>query len=235
MDVLVPIRKPTITPRDKRGNNKNKENIKKREKWFRSSVDSLNEWKKSWIWFSHHRTTSDCEQFNWGEINLSKDGSKNLSQEQKDIKRELCLDFLVLENPHFFFFFLRCHLPVTSLGCSSTARATSTRAHISVLNDTFQPLQSKKEQKFKCMLIWFFGSQEIVYKGFVAQGQTVNRTLLARVSWKFSKKGCVWDQTSRTAGRCMTTTRLVTAVATQPLKTFSCNQQLRAIQHCYKD
>ncbi|XP_066258179.1 histone-lysine N-methyltransferase SETMAR-like [Euwallacea similis] len=112
---------------------------------------------------------------------------KNLSQNQKDIRKERCLDLLEsIENePNFVERVITSdeswvfeYDPETKRQSMEWHRLTSPR--------------SKKERmiksKIKCMLICFFDVQGIVHKEFVPEGQTVNKHFYREVLERLRKR-----------------------------------------------
>ncbi|XP_066261786.1 protein GVQW3-like [Euwallacea similis] len=105
---------------------------------------------------------------------------KNLSKNQKDIRKERCLDFLEsIENePNFVERVITGdeswvfeYDPETKRQSMEWHRLTSPR-----------PKKARmSKSKIKCMLICFFDIQGIVHKEFVPEGQTVNKHFYRKV------------------------------------------------------
>ena len=99
---------------------------------------------------------------------------RNLTQDQKDMRRDRCVDFLELIK--IIPIFWNISLPVTRLGCLSTTRTQSARAW----NGTLKVLQGQKKA--------FFDSQEIVHKEFVPPYQEVNQHFYRDVLERLRKR-----------------------------------------------
>ena len=86
---------------------------------------------------------------------------RNLKQDQKDMRRDSCVDFLesIENDPHFVFEYSRNQAPEHGMAHSKLSKAK-------------KPSMSKS--KIKSMLICFFDSQEIVHKEFVPPCQEIN-------------------------------------------------------------
>ncbi len=129
---------------------------------------------------------------------------QNLSQQQKDIRKERCVDFLesIENDPHFLERVITGdeswvfeYDPETKRQSMSGNTATSPR-----------PKKARmSKSKIKSIVICFLDSQGIVHKEFVPQGQTVYQHFTERSLNNFEKGSCVWYQTSKTHGCCITT------------------------------
>ncbi|KAL4113850.1 hypothetical protein QTP88_017411 [Uroleucon formosanum] len=113
---------------------------------------------------------------------------KILSQDQKDNRRDTCLDFLEqIENDPSFLERIITGDESWIFEYDPEIKRQSQEWHTSA-----SPRQKKgrmSKSKIKSMLICFFDSQGIVHKEFVPQDQTLNQTFYKEVLEKILKKG----------------------------------------------
>lgn len=112
---------------------------------------------------------------------------KILSQDQKDNRRDRCLDFLEqIENDPSFL-----ERVITGDESWIFEYDPETKRQSQEWHTSASPRQKKgrmSKSKIKSMLICFFDSQGIVHKEFVPQGQTVNQHFYKEVLEKLRKR-----------------------------------------------
>lgn len=112
---------------------------------------------------------------------------KNLSQDQKDIRRERCIDFLesIENDPHFL------ERVVTGDESWVFEYDPETKRQSMEWHTSTSPRPKKarmSKSKIKCMFICFFDSQGVVHKEFVPQGETVNQHFYRKVLENLRKR-----------------------------------------------
>ncbi|KAL4142816.1 hypothetical protein QTP88_005213 [Uroleucon formosanum] len=112
---------------------------------------------------------------------------KILSQDQKDNRRDRCLDFLEqIANDHSFL-----ERVITGDESWIFEYDPETKRQSQEWHTSASPRQKKgrmSKSKIKTMLICFFDSQGIVHKEFVPQGQTVNQHFYKEVLERLRKR-----------------------------------------------
>jgi hypothetical protein len=115
---------------------------------------------------------------------------KILSQDQKDNRRDRCLDFLEqIENYHSFLEGI-----ITGDESWIFEYDPETQRQSQEWHTAASPRQKKErmsKSKIRTMLICFFDSQGIVHKEFVPQGQTVNQHFYKEVLERLRKR-VIW-------------------------------------------
>lgn len=112
---------------------------------------------------------------------------KNLSQDQKDLRKERSLDFLesIENDPHFL------ERVITGDESWVFEYDPETKRQSMEWHTSSSPRPKKarmSKSKIKCMLICFFDSHGIVHKEFVPQGQTVNQHFYREVLERLRKR-----------------------------------------------
>ena len=112
---------------------------------------------------------------------------KNLSQDQKNIRKERCLDFLnsIENDPHFL------ERVITGDESWVFEYDPETKRQSMEWHTSTSPRPKKArmaKSKIKCMLICFFDIHGIVHKEFLPQGQTVNRHFYREVLERLRKR-----------------------------------------------
>lgn len=170
------------------------------------------EWSgKSWIWYTTvHQILTNA--LGMRKI-CTKIAPKHLSQDQKVIRRERCLDFLesIENDPHFL------ERVITGdeswvFQYDSETKCWSMEWHASV---SLRPAPPKKKQE------WGVEDQMIGGLVFSIATEWSSKSLCLKAKWSINTYQedlenlwksvmCVWDQTSRTPGCCIMTMHLVT-------------------------
>jgi len=115
---------------------------------------------------------------------------KILTNEQKENRRNVCLDFLeCIENDKTFFKHVITGDEMWIFEYDPDTKQQSSEWH--TCNSPSQKKARMSKSKIKTMLICFFNSQGIVHKEFVPQGQTVNKQYYCEVLERLRKRVCV--------------------------------------------
>lgn len=112
---------------------------------------------------------------------------RHLSQDQKDIRKARCVDFLdaIEQDPHFL------ERVITGDETWVFEYDPETKRQSMEWHTPTSPRPKKarmSKSKIKCMLMCFFDSQGIVHKEFVPPGQTVNQHFYRQVLERLRKR-----------------------------------------------